>query len=63
MGAMSELYDVIAVNIKTKAERMIAEQKDYSNAEAIIEIAVRRRGAEEEFFTSKPHPYKLSQEK
>ena len=49
---MSEqkLFNVVAVNIKTKQERIIAENKTERNAEAIVNMAVMRRGVEEEFF-------------
>lgn len=48
-------YDVIAVNIKTHQVRMIAHDKDARNAEAIIKMAVMRRGIEEEFYTTAAH--------
>lgn len=52
---MSELFDVIAVNIETGATRTIAERKREANAEAIINMAVMRRGVLEEFFKAVPH--------
>lgn len=45
-----KLFDVIAVNIATGKERLIAEKKTERNAEAIINMAVMRRGVETEFF-------------
>lgn len=51
------LFDVIAVNIETGAERLIAEGKSERTAEAIVNLAVMRRGVEEEFFDTRPHPY------
>lgn len=52
---MSEhLYDVIAVDIKTGAERVMSHGKSLANAEAFIEIAVRRRGVDEEFYKAVP---------
>lgn len=44
-------YDVLAVNIKTRLVRLIASGKDSPKAEAIVEMAVMRRGLDEEFFT------------
>ena len=44
-------YRVVAVNIKTKARRIIAEGKTEIVAEKIADMAVLRRGVDEEFFT------------
>lgn len=38
-----ELFDVVAVNLSTKAERLIAEAKTVENAESIVMIAAMRR--------------------
>lgn len=51
---MAELFDVIAVNIETKIVRLMAESKSERNAEAIIDMAVMRRGVETEFYTFSP---------
>ena len=51
---MEPLFDVVAVNILTGAERFIANNKTERNAEAIVSIAVMRRGIEEEFFKTVP---------
>ena len=56
---MNELFDVIAVNIKTGAERFMAEKKTEPNAEAIVAMAVMRRGVDEEFYKAVPHPHTL----
>ena len=56
---MNELFDVIAVNIETGAERFMAEKKTKENAEAIITMAVMRRGVDEEFYKEVPHPHAL----
>lgn len=48
-------YDVIAVNINTNKVRVIASDKTAKNAEAIIKMAVMRRGVDEEFFVEVPH--------
>lgn len=55
-----QLYDVVAVNIETSAERFIAQGKTLENAEAIVEMAVARRGVDEEFFKTAPHKAKES---
>lgn len=55
--AGTELFDVIAVNIETGAERIIEAGKSERNAEAIVNMAAMRRGVDEEFFDMKPHPY------
>lgn len=44
------LYDVIAINIDTRKVRLISQGKTLPNAEAIVKMAVMRRGVEEEFF-------------
>ena len=56
-----QLYDVIAVNVETNTERFIAQGKSANNAEAIARMAVFRRGVDEEFFDTKPHPYTLKE--
>lgn len=48
------LYDVVAVNIESKLVRLIAEDKTLENAEAIVTMAVMRRGVDEEFFAEVP---------
>lgn len=58
---MSEepLFDVVAVNLKTGAERFLDQRKTERNAEAIVDMAVIRRGVDVEFYTTKPHPHTL----
>ncbi len=51
---MNDLYDVLAVNMKTLAVRIIDEGKTLKNAEAIENMAVMRRGVVDEFFVTKP---------
>lgn len=46
-------YDVIAVDLKTLEERVIAEDKSADDADAIVAMAVIRRGVEKEFFKTK----------
>ena len=43
-------FDVIAVNIKTSTKRVIVNNVKEKDAEAIVSMAVMRRGVEEEFF-------------
>ena len=50
-----ELYDVIAVNIQSKQERVLATGKTRKNAEAIVNMAVMRQGLEKEYFKKVPH--------
>lgn len=49
-----KLFDVLAVDHKTKTVRVLAVDKDQRNAEAIINMAFARRGVEEEFYVEKP---------
>ena len=46
------VYDVVAVNIKTKLVRLLARDETQANAEAVVLMAVRRRGVDEEFFVA-----------
>ena len=49
------MLDVIEVQIKAPhTVRVIAEDKSEKNAEAIVEMAVMRRGVEHSFFTTAP---------
>jgi len=49
---MKITYDVLAVNLKTNTVRFMAQGKTKANAEAIENMAVMRRGVDEEFFTT-----------
>lgn len=49
-----ENFDVIAVNIENKTVRLMAQDKSYKNAEAIVNWAVMRRGVDEEFYAVVP---------
>jgi len=55
-----KLFDVIATNIETGKERIISSGKTERNAEAILEMAVMRRGVDEEFFKTVPHSEDLN---
>lgn len=48
------MFDVVAVSIKTGKVRLLAQNKSERNAEAVVMMAVARRGVEEEFFTEVP---------
>jgi len=52
------LFDVVAVTIATGATRVIAEKKTEKNADAIVNMAVARRGVDVEFFKVVPHEVK-----
>ena len=47
---MEKLFNVVAVDLETGAERVLAENKTERNADAIVTMAVMRRGVENEFF-------------
>jgi hypothetical protein len=51
---MSDLYDVVAVHIKTGAKRTLATDKTEANAEAVIKMAVMRLGLKKEFYMAIP---------
>lgn len=48
------LWDTLAVNHKTDKVRMLGERKDKPNAEAIMNMAIMRRGCDEEFYVVVP---------
>lgn len=48
------LFDVVAISIDDSTVRLIAESKTLRNAEAIVSMAVMRRGVDEEFFAEVP---------
>ena len=49
-----ELYDVVAVDRETSKVRFMAQGKTERNAEAVLKMAVMRRGLDEEFFAEVP---------
>lgn len=48
------LYNVVAINIATGEKRLLAENKTLRNAEAIVAMAVMRRGVETECYATEP---------
>lgn len=48
----NQLYDVLAVNIKTGAVRILEKDSEGDDADAVVKMAVMRRGVEEEFFAA-----------
>lgn len=44
-------WDVVAVNQTTKRVRIFARNEDLRNADAVVSMAVARRGVDEEFYT------------
>jgi hypothetical protein len=55
MTQTTDLWDVVAVGINSGAHRVIAAGKTEEDADAIVKLAVMRRGVEEEFFKAVPH--------
>lgn len=50
----NHLWDTLAVNIKTNKCRLFGERKDKPNADAIMKMAIMRRGCDEEFYVVVP---------
>jgi hypothetical protein len=50
-----ELFDVVAVDIATRrVVALFGERKTLRNAEAIVNMAVMRRGVDEQFYAEVP---------
>lgn len=49
-----QLYDALAVNIKTNKVRIFGQNKTLANAKAISSMAIMRRGCDEEFYVEEP---------
>ena len=54
MREANDLYNVVAVNIETGEERTLAENRTERSAEAIVAMAIMRRGLDEEFYKAVP---------
>jgi hypothetical protein len=52
--AHTPLHDVLAVSIQTGIVRFFGQNKDIRNAEAIVKMAIMRRGVDEEFYAVVP---------
>jgi hypothetical protein len=50
----TELFDVVAVNMDASTIRFLARGKTEGNAEAVVNMAVMRRGVDEEFYAAVP---------
>ena len=50
----AETFDVVATNLETHAERVIARGPTERNAEAVVNMAVIRRGVDVEFYKAVP---------
>jgi hypothetical protein len=56
MTETTDLYDVVAVNLKTFKERIMSDNPmTLPNAEAFINMAIARRGLDEEIYKEVPH--------
>ena len=51
---MSELFDVVRVDLATKKVALMAVNKSERNAEAIVDMAVIRRGVDGCFYITVP---------
>jgi hypothetical protein len=61
MKEATDIYDVVAVNIKAGQRRSLATDKMERNALAIIEMAVMRWGVTEEFYMAIPIKERVQQ--
>lgn len=50
----ADRYDVVAVSLKDYTVRFLAERTSERNADAIVTMAVMRRGVEDEIFAAVP---------
>ena len=48
----TKLFDVVAVDLVTRRVRLMGEGKTLDNAEAVVKLAVMRRGVEDAFFVA-----------
>jgi len=53
---MTDLFDVIATNIRTRVPRVLDRGMTRENADAYVRMAVMRRGVEVEFLSEIPSP-------
>ena len=58
MTEPKKTFDVLAVNTMTRKVRIFGRSETESNAEAIVTMAVTRRGVDEEYYvTAEPGKY------
>lgn len=58
---MADLYDVVAVRIDNGARRLMSDRPlTERNADALMRLAVWRRGVEVEFYIAEPHPASIA---
>lgn len=48
------LYDVVAVNIRSHVVRILEHAKDEKMADSVVQWAVMRRGVDSEFYVTVP---------
>ena len=53
-GLVPALFDVVAINLRTKAERILDRDLTRENAEAVVRFTVVRRGCDVEFYVVRP---------
>ena len=53
-------FDVVAVEIATGRERFLAEDQTAENADAVVQMALLRRGVDTEFYRRVDHPHNLA---
>lgn len=51
---MAQLFDVVEVDLITRKVDIVASNKTFENAEAVSDMAVMRRGIENNFFAVVP---------
>ncbi len=51
----TKTFDTLAVNIETSTIRFFGQDKNLQSAEAIVKMAIMRRGLDEEFYVVVPH--------
>jgi hypothetical protein len=53
---VADVFDVVAVRLDDSSQRVIATRCTRENAEAVLRMAVARRGVDEEYFNIVPTP-------
>ncbi len=47
-----DMYDVLAIGLRTREVRVLERNLSLLNAEAVVALAIMRRGVEEEFYAT-----------